>query len=81
VTAKKGSVEMAKGIIKFYNDRRGYGFILCEQTTTVTEPGNEVYVHYSQIEGLGSPLEGQMVTFEVKNGDRGPEAVNVHLVS
>lgn len=72
---------MLRGIIKFYNQSRGYGFISCNETVVAPGSGSDVYVHYSQIEGLGSPQEGQTVTFEVKNGDRGPEAVNVHLVT
>lgn len=72
---------MLRGVIKFYNESRGYGFISCDEKAVAPGSGSEVYVHYSQIEGLGSPQEGQTVTFEVKNGDRGPEAVNVHLVS
>jgi CspA family cold shock protein len=72
---------MPKGIIKFYNESRGYGFISCDPSTAAADPGDEVYVHYSQIEGRRSPREGQAVTFDVKSGDRGLEAVNVQLVS
>jgi len=77
----EGLSGMLRGVIKFYNQSRGYGFISCEETVVAPGSGSDVYVHYSQIEGLGSPQEGQTVTFDVKNGDRGPEAVNVHLVS
>ncbi len=72
---------MLRGVIKFYNQSRGYGFISCDEKAVAPGSESDLYVHYSQIEGLGSPQEGQTVTFEVKNGDRGPEAVNVHLVS
>ncbi|MGD8414081.1 MAG: cold shock domain-containing protein [Candidatus Latescibacterota bacterium] len=69
---------MAKGVIKFYSDRRGYGFIRSEDNRS---PSAEVYVHYSQLRGFRSPREGQIVTFDLKEGERGPEAVNVNLVS
>ena len=69
---------MQKGVIKFYSERRGYGFIRREENR---DPRAEIYVHYSQIKGVRSPREGQAVTFDVKDGERGPEAVNVHRVS
>lgn len=72
---------MPRGVIKFYNDSRGYGFIHCDEVTETPGFASGVFVHYSQVEGLICPLEGQMVTFEIKNGDRGPEAVNVRLIS
>lgn len=83
---------MPRGIIKFYSEHRGYGFISCEKNTASpnsvprddvsdASDADEVYVHYSQIKGMRSPQEGQKVTFDVRNGDRGLEAVNVKLVS
>ncbi len=69
---------MLRGVIKFYSEPRGYGFIRSEEDRN---PRAEVYLHYSQIKGVRPPREGQAVTFDVKDGDRGPEAVNVHLVS
>jgi CspA family cold shock protein len=69
---------MRRGIIKFYNDRRGYGFIRSEENLS---PREEIFVHYSQFRGVTAPREGQTVTFDVRDGDRGLEAVNVHLVS
>ena len=70
---------MLTGVIKFYSARRGYGFICCNESDSkaMSIPGSDVYVHYSQITGLGDPHEGQAVTFDVKSGYRGPEAVNV----
>ncbi len=70
---------MLRGVIKFYSEYRGYGFICCNDldTRAVSIPGGEVYVHYSQIIELGDLQEGQAVTFDVKNGYHGPEAVNV----
>lgn len=83
---------MLRGIIKFFSEYRGYGFISCDGAAVEPDAGprevlselssvEEVYVHYSQIRGGSPPREGQRVTFDLKNGDRGPEAVNVRLVS
>ena len=72
---------MLRGVLKFYSARRGYGFICCNDSDSeaISIPGSDVYVHYSQITGLGDLREGQAVTFDVKSGYRGPEAVNVRL--
>lgn len=63
---------MAKGRVKWFNDQKGYGFI--EQ-----EDGPDVFVHHSGIEGAGfkSLNEGDEVTFDVEEGQKGPSAVNV----
>ena len=63
---------MANGIVKWFNDRKGYGFIQREN-------GEDIFVHYSSINmaGYKSLAEGEQVTFEVEEGDRGPEAKNV----
>lgn len=60
------------GTVKWFNAEKGYGFITDEQ-------GNDVFVHYSAIQGEGfkSLDEGQSVEFEVTQGERGPQAVNV----
>jgi len=64
---------MAQGTVKWFNDTKGFGFI-------TGEDGNDVFVHYSSIEGDGfkSLAEGQAVSYEVENGPKGPKAVNVH---
>ena len=66
---------MPTGTVKFFNSEKGYGFI------SVTG-GEDVFVHYSNIEGEGyrSLDEGQNVEFEVGPGKKGPEAVNVRAV-
>ncbi len=63
---------MANGIVKWFNDSKGFGFI--EQ-----EDGKDVFVHHSNINksGFKSLEEGERVTFEVEEGQKGPSAVNV----
>ncbi|QCQ23278.1 cold-shock protein [Desulfoglaeba alkanexedens] len=63
---------MAEGRVKWFNDKKGYGFI-------ETENGDDVFVHYSAIEGSGfrSLTEGEKVSFEVEQTSKGPQAVNV----
>src|SRR5699024_3852441 len=66
------SNELENGVVKWFNAEKGYGFIQLEE-------GNDVFVHYSAIqeEGFKSLEEGQNVTFEIVEGDRGPQAANV----
>ena len=63
---------MAKGIVKWFNDKKGFGFI--EQ-----EDGPDVFVHHSAIVGTGfkTLAEGDRVTFDVEQGTKGPAAKNV----
>ena len=63
---------MNKGTVKWFNNQKGYGFISDEQ-------GNDVFVHYSglNMEGFKSLDEGASVEFEVIQGEKGPQAVNV----
>lgn len=61
------------GIIKWYNDEKGYGFISCDE-------GDDIFVHHSQVKEKGTNKdlhEGESVTFDVEKGDKGPMAVNV----
>ena len=66
---------MANGTVKWFNDRKGFGFI--EQPD-----GSDVFVHHSGINATGfkSLNEGDEVTFDVENGQKGLAAVNVTVV-
>ena len=61
-----------QGKVKWFDERKGYGFIESEE-------GEDVFVHYSEIqqEGFKTLEEGQSVEFEVVEGDKGKQAVNV----
>ncbi len=61
-----------KGTVKWFNNQKGYGFIS-------DESGNDVFVHYSGLvmDGFKSLEEGQAVEFDVTEGAKGPQAVNV----
>ena len=63
---------METGTVKWFNAEKGFGFI--EQ-----EGGEDVFVHFSAIqdEGFKTLDEGQTVTFDIEQGDRGPQASNV----
>jgi len=61
-----------EGKVKWFNADKGFGFI-------ETSEGNDVFVHFSAIQGEGFKTldEGQSVTFDVVEGNRGPQAANV----
>ena len=63
---------MKKGTVKWFNAQKGFGFI-CD------EEGNDIFVHFSGLamEGFKSLEEGQEVSFEIVEGNRGPQAANV----
>jgi CspA family cold shock protein len=63
---------LANGIVKWFSDKKGYGFI-------ENEEGGDVFVHFSAINmsGFKTLAEGDRVTFEIEEGDRGPAAANV----
>ena len=66
---------LATGTVKFFNNEKGYGFIS-------REDGNDVFVHFSNLEGNGYKTlnEGETVEFEVAPGRKGEEAHNVRVV-
>lgn len=63
---------MARGVVKWFNNAKGFGFIRLED-------GNEVFVHYSSIAGEGYKTlqEGQAVEFDIVEGPKGKQAQNV----
>ncbi|GAA0863000.1 MULTISPECIES: cold-shock protein CspD [Peptostreptococcaceae] len=65
---------MKQGIVKWFNNEKGFGFIS-------VEGGDDVFVHFSAIQkdGFKSLEEGQAVNFEIVEGARGPQAANVTL--
>ncbi len=65
---------MANGIVKWFDDKKGYGFI-------TVEDGKDAFVHHSNIEGEGfkTLAEGQSVTLEVTQGAKGPQAEKVRV--
>ncbi|AER67404.1 cold-shock DNA-binding protein family [Thermovirga lienii DSM 17291] len=64
-----------QGTVKWFNESKGYGFITSDE-------GNDVFVHFSaiQMDGFKTLSEGQRVEFEVVQGEKGPQAANVHRV-
>ncbi|MCZ2720594.1 cold shock domain-containing protein [Marinomonas sp. 15G1-11] len=69
------SGELVTGIVKWFNDEKGFGFI-------ERDGGADVFVHFRSINGTGRRTlqEGQTVSFEVTDGQKGPQAENVTIV-
>ena len=63
---------MHNGTVKWFNETKGFGFL-------TTDDGTDVFVHFSAIQGEGFKTlgEGDAVTFDIEDGDKGPRAVNV----
>ena len=70
-----GKVIMNNGTVKWFNSEKGFGFI-------TKEDGNDVFVHFSAIQGDGFKTleEGQRVSFDVTQGNRGDQAANVQRI-
>jgi CspA family cold shock protein len=68
---------MATGTVKWFNDQKGYGFIQPD------DGGKDLFVHHSSIAGDGykSLEEGAKVTFEAREGQKGPEATQVSVTA
>ena len=66
---------MATGNVKWFNESKGFGFI------TPEDGSKDVFVHFSSIasEGFRTLNEGQSVTYEVEQGPKGPQAINVTI--
>ncbi len=65
-----------QGKVKWFNDKKGYGFI-------AQEGGRDVFVHYSNVKGEGykTLAEGMEVAFDIVDGPKGPQAINVEKVA
>ncbi len=63
---------MAKGTVKWFNESKGFGFV-------TSEDGSDVFVHYSSIQsnGFKTIAEGDTVSFDIEEGQKGPKAVNL----
>ncbi|HFZ7442386.1 TPA: cold-shock protein [Streptococcus agalactiae] len=66
---------MTQGTVKWFNSEKGFGFISSETVT-------DVFAHFSEIkvDGFKTLEEGQKVTFDIQDGQRGPQATNINLV-
>ena len=75
-TSRTKKVKMAQGTVKWFNGDKGYGFI-------EVGDGPDVFVHFSAITGGGyrSLEEGQKVEFDITQGQKGPQAENVKVIS
>jgi len=63
---------MANGTVKWFNETKGFGFI-------TTDEGKDIFAHFSAIQGEGfkTLAEGQAVSFDIEEGDKGPRATNI----
>lgn len=75
ISARGGCVLATQGMVKWFNETKGYGFI-------TTDDGKDVFVHYSAIQGDGFKTlgEGQRVSFDITQGTKGDQASNVSKI-
>ena len=73
---ERRSVRWLMGTVKWFSDKKGFGFIQDEE-------GSDIFVHHSAIEmeGFRTLTEGEPVTFDIIEGDRGPSARNVNRIT
>jgi len=64
---------MSRGKVKWFNEKKGYGFIS-------PESGSDVFVHYSSVKDKSSLNEGQSVEFDIENSPKGQQAKNVTIL-
>ncbi len=66
---------MEKGVVKWFNNSKGYGFIQRDE-------GGDVFVHYSAVksEGYKTLKQGDRVEFEIEESAKGPQAINVSMI-
>ena len=66
---------MVKGVVKWFNNSKGYGFIQRDE-------GGDVFVHYSAVksEGYKTLKQGDRVEFEIEESAKGPQAINVSMI-
>ncbi len=64
-----------KGVVRWFNAQKGFGFITSDE-------GKDVFVHYSRLNMNGFKVleQGQSVTFDIENGEKGPQATNVTVI-
>jgi CspA family cold shock protein len=72
----KGKIQMATGTVKWFNEEKGFGFI------TPDDGGKDLFAHFSEIVGSGfkSLSEGQKVSFNATQGQKGPQASQIQVI-
>jgi len=76
-SCQKGGITMATGEVKWFNNAKGWGFVVPEQG------GEDIFVHFSAIQGTGYKTlsAGQIVSFDIEQGERGLHATNIVALS